>query len=223
MADMREFGTMNPADRGGSHDHVYEDGRTVTATPGPTPSQTIGPFFAFGLTPGPYGYALRDMHSNDLTGPAIAGERILLEGEVFDGSGVPVHDAMVELLQADSVGAYADQVRNDGFTGYGRCGTGAMGPVEAGGDTRFRFHTIRPGATAPGNCPFVTLVLTMRGLLNHCITRVYFPEDAPHHDPVLGAVPKERRRTLIAGAAERGHYRFDIHMQGENETVFFDV
>ncbi|MEM6945105.1 MAG: protocatechuate 3,4-dioxygenase subunit alpha [Pseudomonadota bacterium] len=223
MADMRGFGRMDVNDRGGAHDHAYADGRGIAARPGPTPSQTIGPFFAYGLTPGAYGYPLRDIHSNDLAGPAVPGERIMLEGQVFDANGAPVHDAMVEIIQADGAGAYAERPRNDGFTGYGRCGTGAEGPADGGGDTRFRFRTIRPGATGEACCPFIAVVLTMRGLLNHCVTRVYFPEDTLHRDPVLAAVPEARRHTLIAFASAPGRYRFDIHMRGENETVFFDV
>ena len=223
MADMPGFGKMDPDDRGGPHDVAYPDGRGVVPTPGPTPSQTIGPFFAYGLTPGPYGYPLQDIHPTDLTGPAVAGERITLEGQVFDASGAPVHDAMVEIVQADSTGVYVTQPRNDGFTGFGRMGTGAKGPAETGGDTRFVFRTIKPGPTAEGTAPFITLTLFMRGLLNHCVTRIYFPEDDTGSDPVLASVPAMRRETLIAKPLGPGHYRFDIHMQGDKETVFFDV
>ncbi|MEL6481594.1 MAG: protocatechuate 3,4-dioxygenase subunit alpha [Pseudomonadota bacterium] len=223
MADMRGYGTMDLEDRGGAHDFHYEDGRATPPTPGPTPSQTVGPFFAYGLTPGPYGYAWRDIHTSDLTRPDLAGERIVVEGQVFDANDLPVHDAMVEILQADANGAYASAPRNDGFTGYGRAGTGALGPTTAGGDARFEFRTIRPGAPAPGTCPHITLILTMRGLLNHCVTRLYFPEDAPHVDQVLSAVPEARRPTLIAVATAPGRYRFDIRMRGPRETVFFDV
>lgn len=227
MADMPGFGAMDPDDRGGAHAFAYPDGRAVPASPGPTPSQTVGPFFAYGLTPGAYGYPLREIHGGDLAGPEVPGQRITLEGQVFDAAGAPVHDAMVEILQADSLGAYVTAPRNDGFTGYGRAGTGAgvgaSGPAAAGGDTRFIFRTVKPGATGPGAAPFAVLILTMRGLLNHCITRVYFPEDAPETDPVLAAVPEARRATLIAEALGPLHYRFDIRMQGARETVFFDV
>ncbi|MEO0761183.1 MAG: hypothetical protein AAFZ09_05155, partial [Pseudomonadota bacterium] len=129
MADMRGFGAMDAGDRGGAHDFAYADGRAVAATPGPTPSQTVGPFFAYGLTPGRYGYPLREIHTADLAGPAVAGERIVVEGQVFDATGAPVHDAMVEILQADATGTYVEAPRNDGFTGYGRFGTGAGGPA----------------------------------------------------------------------------------------------
>ncbi|MEM8596270.1 MAG: protocatechuate 3,4-dioxygenase subunit alpha, partial [Pseudomonadota bacterium] len=214
MADMRGYGAMDLRDRGGAHDYRYEDGRGVMASPGPTPSQTVGPFFAYGLTPKAYGYPLHDIHTNELAEPEVAGERIVLEGQVFDAEGAPVHDAMVEILQADSTGTYVRQPRNDGFTGYGRMGTGAMGSAKDGGDTRFVFHTIRPGATGPGCCPSITLILTMRGLLNHCVTRIYFPEDAASTDPVLSAVPEARRSTLIAKPLGPGRYRFDIQMRG---------
>lgn len=220
MADMPGFGAMDPDDRGGPHAFAYEDGRAVPATQGVTPSQTIGPFFAYALTPGAYGYPLREIHAQSLAGPEVNGTRISLEGQIFDAAGAPVHDAMVELLQADAAGHYVRAPRNDGFTGYGRAGTGAEGPR---GDTHFRFHTIKPGTTKAGHAPFLTLVLTMRGLFNHCITRVYFPEDGWEADPVMAEVPEARRKTLVAQAVAEGRYRFDIYMNGENETVFFDV
>jgi protocatechuate 3,4-dioxygenase alpha subunit len=223
MADMREFGEMDLNDRGGPHDFNYPDGRNVPATRGPTPSQTVGPFFAYGLTPGAYGYAQRELHTNQLAGPDVAGEPILIEGQIFDATGGSVHDAMVEILQADSAGHYATAPRNDGFTGYGRMGTGSTGPESAGGNTMFQFRTIRPGATAPGAAPFITLIVTMRGMMNHCITRIYFPEDAPDSDPVLAAVPAIRRATLVAKRVSPGRYRFDIHLRGDAETVIFDV
>lgn len=223
MADMPGFGAMDVDDRGGAHDFWYPDGRSTPPSPGPTPSQTVGPFFAYGLTPGAYGYPLREIHTNHLAGPDVTGTRIMIEGQVFDAAGVPVHDAMVEILQADAAGQYANAPRNDGFTGYGRFGTGSGGPADAGGDTRFVFHTIKPGATEPGAAPFISVILTMRGLLNHCVTRIYFPEDDQAGDPVLNAVPASRHPTLIAEAMGPQRYRFDIRMRGDRETVFFDV
>ena len=214
MSDLPGFGTMDIHDRGGPHDFTYEDAGATPPQPGLTPSQTVGPFFAYGLVPGPYGYAHRDIHSNDLAGDAVEGERITIEGQVLDGAGTPIPDAMVEIVQADSAGRYVTAPRNDGFTGYGRCGTGADGP-----DGRFRFRTVRPGATS--GAPFVTLVLIMRGLLNHAVTRMYFPEETD--DAVLAQVPEERRHTLVAEHIAPGRYRFDIRMQGSKETVFFDL
>lgn len=223
MADMPSFGVMNLDDRGGSHEFGYPDGRTMPASVGPTPSQTVGPFFAYGLTPRSYGYPLRDIHTNDMAGPDVAGSRITIEGHVLDANGETVHDAMLEVIQPDSTGRYVTEPRNDGFTGYGRYGTGPQGPASAGGDTRFVFRTIKPGATAPGHAPCLTLIVTMRGLLNHCVTRIYFPENAWADDPVVAQVPVERRQTLVAEAMGEGHYLFDIHMQGDRETVFFDI
>lgn len=220
MAEMPGFGRMDLSDRGGAHEFEYPDQRTTPATPGLTPSHTVGPYFAYGLTPGPYGYQHREIHDTDLAPVAVPGERLVIEGQVFDGNGVPAHDAMIELIQADSSGAYVDRPRNDGFTGFGRCGTGAHGPQ---GDTRYRFRTIKPGVTLPGAAPFLTLILTMRGLLNHCITRMYFPGDDVSHDPVLSQVPRHRRHTLMGRETGAGRYRFDIRMQGDNETVFFDL
>lgn len=220
MAEMQDFGKMDLSDRGGAHEFEYGDQSSTEASAGLTPSQTVGPFFAYGLTPGPYGYPLREVHRTDLAPAEVAGARILLEGQVFDGAGAPVHDAVIELVQADHAGAYVDAPRNDGFTGYGRCGTGAEGRE---GDTHFRFRTIKPGVTMPGAAPFLTLIVTMRGLLNHCVTRVYFPGDALSLDPVMRQVPPERRQTLVASEVAPGRYRFDIRMQGPDETVFFDL
>lgn len=220
MADMPGFGTMDLEDRGGPHDFAYPPG-PHTRTPGVTPSQTVGPFFAYALTPGAYGYPFPDIHSADIASKGVAGARIELSGQVFDANGAPVHDALVEIVQADSLGIYADAPRSDGFTGFGRCGTGARGPD---GDTRFRFRTVKPGATQEGAAPFITVILMMRGLLNHMITRVYFAGDAAlETDPVLAQVPEARRKTLIAEQIAPGRYRFDIRMQGPRETVFFDV
>lgn len=206
-----------------AHEFSYPDEGRIQPTPGLTPSQTIGPFFAYGLTPRTYGYPLPEIHTNDLAGPDVAGTRITLSGKVFDANGDSVHDAMIELIQADSNGRYVTRPRNDSFTGYGRTGTGAQGPEAEGGDTRFIFHTIKPGATGPGHAPFLTLIVAMRGLLNHCITRVYFPEDAWAEDPVMAFVPEHRRRTLLAMETSPQQYRFDIRMQGPEETVFFDL
>ncbi len=220
MTEMAGFGRMDVTDRGGPHAFEYPDERAVAATPGLTPSHTVGPYFAYGLTPGPYGYPHRDLHKTDLAAASVAGERLIIEGQVFDGNAVPVHDAMVELIQADSAGIYVDSPRNDGFTGYGRCGTGAEGRQ---GDTHYRFRTVKPGVTLAGAAPFVTLIITMRGLLNHCITRMYFPGDNLSRDPVLRQVPRDRRHTLMSRETAPGRYRFDIHMQGDSETVFFDL
>lgn len=191
-----------------------------------TPSQTIGPFFAYGLTPEQYGYDLTSIAAPTLGGEADDGERIRIEGQVFDGEGVPVGDAMIEVWQADAAGRYAHPAdtrgSNTGFTGFGRVGTGTD-PQQ-----RFFFETVKPGAPAQGQAPHINVIVFMRGLLNHAYTRIYFPEDADAHtsDPVLAGVPAERRDSLVARRQESEAgpvYRFDIHMQGPQETVFFDL
>jgi protocatechuate 3,4-dioxygenase, alpha subunit len=185
---------------------------------GQTPSQTVGPYFAYGLTPSQYGYDWPSVAGSRMADETTAGLRIRIEGQVLDGAGTPVEDALIEILQADSRGHYADAA-NTGFTGFGRCGTG----TEPEGF--FRFETIKPGPVGEGQAPHVNVTVLMRGLLLHVFTRLYFADEAQSNaaDPVLAMVPAERRHTLIAARAAPGLYRFDIHMQGENETVFFDL
>ena len=192
-----------------------------------TPSQTVGPYFAYGLTPTQYGYPQLD----SLVAPAtpeedMPGERIAVIGQVLDGAGKPVDDAMIEIWQADAEGRYAHpsdpRGSNSPFQGFGRCGTGAD-PMN-----RFRFDTIKPGAVEDGHAPHIAVLVFMRGMLLHAYTRVYFSDesDANAKDPVLSAVPADRRGTLIAQREETPSgtvYRFDIRMQGDKETVFFDV
>jgi len=190
---------------------------------GQTPSQTVGPFFAYGLTPEQYGYAFRSLASEDLRDPATEGQQIRIVGQIFDGAGAVIPDAMVEIWQADPEGRYLQpgDTGNRGFTGFGRCGTGA----ESGTEGEFTFTTYKPGAVDAGQAPHICVIVFMRGLLSHLYTRIYFADEsaANAQDPVLGAIDPERRATLIAEAVEPGTYRFDIHMQGERETVFFDV
>jgi protocatechuate 3,4-dioxygenase alpha subunit len=192
---------------------------------GQTPSQTVGPYFAYGLTPQQYGYpALASIASSDLRTSDVEGERIRLEGRVLDGAGEPVDDAMIEIWQADPQGRYAhpaDGRGNIAFRGFGRCGTGTDA------ERRFVFDTVKPGAVDDQQAPHVNVIVFMRGLLSHLYTRVYFADEAANaRDPVLLSVPQDRRATLIAPRAEADGvavYRFDIHMQGDQETVFFDV
>jgi protocatechuate 3,4-dioxygenase, alpha subunit len=192
---------------------------------GQTPSQTVGPYFAYGLTPTHDGYPWQSLAGPILVDETTPGQRIRIEGRVFDGAGTPVTDALVEMLHADHLGHYAgsktrqQEAVHSGFTGFGRCGTG----VDPAG--LFHFETIKPGVATPGEAPHVTLALFMRGLLLHVFTRLYFADEAESNaaDPVLRAVPPERRKTLIAKLAAPGLYRFDIHMQGSDETVFFDL
>jgi protocatechuate 3,4-dioxygenase alpha subunit len=144
---------------------------------------------------------------------------------VFDGDGQPIIDAMVEISQADAQGKYpasSQDVQDSGVRAFGRVGTGTDP------QNRFVFRTVKPGAEASGHAPHINVIVLMRGLLLHAFTRVYFSDEASANagDPALNAVPAERRATLIAQRRDEGGlpvYRFDIHMQGPQETVFFDV
>jgi len=191
-----------------------------------TPSQTVGPFFAYGLTPEQYGYPFRSLVGSKLADADTPGERIRIIGRVLDGDGAPVPDAMIEIWQADALGRYAHPAdprgSNLGFPGFGRCGTGTDP------ENRFAFDTIKPGAIGDGQAPHVNVILFMRGMLSHVYTRIYFADEAEANagDPVLASVEEGRRRTLIAAreTTPRGTvYRLDLHMQGPDETVFFDV
>ena len=183
-----------------------------------TSSQTVGPFFHFGLADNAtLGCLVRD---------DTAGERIRLRIGVFDGDGAPVPDALVELWQADANGVYArpadpkDVLSPKGFCGFGRLPTGADGACV--------FETIRPGAErdAQGRpqAPHINVCLLARGLLRQIYTRIYFAGDpALAADAVLALVPEGRRRTLLAQPGGPGDWVFDIRFQGDAETVFFDL
>lgn len=195
-----------------------------------TPSQTVGPFFAYGLTAQQYHYPLSQLATGMMRPQSpIAGTPIRISGQVFDGNAQPVEDAMIELWQPNAAGRFnhpndtreAYTLEPD-FLGFGRCGTGTH-PAH-----RFVFDTIKPGAISAQQAPFITVVVFMRGLLNHAYARLYFSDDtaAQDHDSVLQGVPAERRHTLIAQRHESPagiEYHFDIHMQGPQETVFFDL
>jgi protocatechuate 3,4-dioxygenase alpha subunit len=186
---------------------------------GQTPSQTVGPYFAYGLTPQQYGYDWGSIAGSEMADEATPGERITFEGQVFDGAGQPVTDAMIEIWQADGTGAYATKPgRNTRFTGFGRAGTGTLA------DGTFRFATVKPGAPEATEAPHIDIIVTMRGLLMHVFTRAYFDGDPRNAtDPVLAQIPAERRGTLLARQTSPGAWRFDIRMQGDAETVFFDL
>ena len=192
---------------------------------GQTPSQTVGPYFAYGLTPTQYGYDFRSLFGPELAEPRTPGTPIVITGRVLDGNGEAIGDAMLEILHADASGrhpASPADVAATGFRGFGRMGTGTL-PGNA-----FAFRTVKPGATPDGQAPHVDVIVTMRGLLSHAFTRIYFDDEAEANarDPVLASVPAERRATLIARReAQPGGivYRFDVRMQGDAETVFFDV
>jgi protocatechuate 3,4-dioxygenase, alpha subunit len=192
---------------------------------GQTPSQTVGPYFAYGLTATQYGYDFDQPFDATLALDGATGERIRLEGRVFDGDGTPIFDAMVEISQPDGEGRYpqtVEEAQQRGFRAFGRCGTGTDA------QKRFVFHTVKPGAETPGEAPHINVIVTMRGLLVHAFTRIYFSDEATANagDAVLLSVPEARRNTLIAERTEQGGavvYRFDIRMQGPDETAFFDV
>jgi len=192
---------------------------------GQTPSQTVGPYFAYGLTASQYGYDFDQPFDATLVLDHAEGERIRLEGRVFDGDGNAIADAMIEISQPDGNGAFpesVDDVQARGFRAFGRVGTGTD-PQH-----RFQFHTVKPGAAMSGEAPHIDVIVSMRGLLLHAFTRIHFSDEVEANalDPVLNSVPAARRDTLIAQRTEHGGqviYRFDIRMQGPDETVFFDV
>jgi protocatechuate 3,4-dioxygenase alpha subunit len=154
------------------------------------------------------------------------GERITIEGTLFDGAGAPMTDGFVEIWQADADGRFhhpSDPAARDAdpyFRGYGRTATDDAG--------RFQFATVRPGAV-PGpdgkpQAPHILVSVLAPGVLTRHVTRLYFGGDSTvDDDPVFLLVPADRRATLIAEAVASGRYRFDIRMQGDRETVFFDV
>jgi protocatechuate 3,4-dioxygenase alpha subunit len=182
-----------------------------------TPSQTVGPYFAIGL-PWPDGPLAT---AEDTPGA------IRIGGVVYDGAGVPIPDALIETWQADSDGRFADLHGHGGpselagFRGFARCG-------QEDGDGSYEIVTVKPGPV-PGlqgtaQAPHIDVSVFARGMLHRCVTRIYFGDEpeANAADPVLTRVPESRRHTLIAEPTDNG-YRFDIHLQGEGETVFFAV
>ncbi|HZR56752.1 MAG TPA: protocatechuate 3,4-dioxygenase subunit alpha [Terriglobales bacterium] len=186
----------------------------------PTPSQTVGPYFHLGLT---------DKRSiGEIAGKDVNGERLTMICRAFDGDEIPVPDAMIELWQADADGKYNhpedswNESQKLAFRGFGRMPTGADGSCI--------FQTIKPGRV-PGlngqlQAPHINVLVFARGLLKHLPTRIYFDGDPANvTDAVLALVPEERRGTLMAqpDPTTPGTWRFDIHLCGERETVFFDI
>lgn len=181
-----------------------------------TPSQTVGPYLHIGLTWPDGAFAVREGTPGALW----------IRGTVHDGAGEPVTDALVETWQADPNGRFdhpddpRGAVSYPGFRGFGRCPTDDAG--------RFAILTLKPGPV-PGpqgpQAPHIDVTVLARGMLNRAVTRIYFPEEAEANaaDPVLSGIADPRaRRTLVAEPTGDG-YRFDIRLQGENETVFFDI
>ena len=167
-----------------------------------TASQTVGPFFSFGLT--------TNTALGRMARPDTPGERMRLVIRVIDGAGAPVPDAMVEMWHADRAGAFL----------FGRLETDPAGVCA--------FETVYPGQGAPDtrDAAHVNLCIFMRGLLRHLYTRVYFAGDPSlETDAILAAVPPDRRGTLIARRDEAvpSTWTFDVHLQGDRETVYFDL
>jgi protocatechuate 3,4-dioxygenase alpha subunit len=177
---------------------------TLAATPG----QTIGPFF---------GYALPFDRDNELVPPGSPGA-IRLHGLVTDGAGSPVPDALLEIWQADADGVVptaAGSLHRDGwtFTGWGRASTDA--------DGHYSFTTVEPGVIEEDSAPFFAVTVFARGLLNRLFTRAYVPNYRLADERLLTSVPEDRRHTLIAVPDAHG-FRFDIRLQGADETVFLE-
>lgn len=187
----------------------------MTGGYGQTPSQTVGPFFD---------YALPYRGGGDIVAPWQP-EAITVHGTVFDGAGTPVPDALLEIWQADEAGALRPApgaLARDGhtFTGFGRAATDAIG--------HYVFHTVRPGAVTDRQgrpqAPHLALAVFARGVTLHLFTRIYLPDNAEVNgaDPLLSALPADRAQTMLARHESGSDYRFDVHLQGEQETVFLD-
>jgi protocatechuate 3,4-dioxygenase alpha subunit len=200
-----------------------------------TPSQTAGPYVHIGLIPHQAGFDIFENNfSNVLVGPETQGERIRIEGRIFDGSGSPCRDILVEIWQANAAGRYnhpadrqEDKPIDESFRGWGRTGTNFETGV-------YTFETVKPGRVAGRHgrkpmAPHVNVWLAARGINIGLSTRLYFADEtqANAEDPVLNMIePAVRRETLLAQREERDGavvYVFDIRLQGERETVFFDL
>ena len=195
-----------------------------------SPSQTAGPYVHIGLAPGAAGFKTFDVELGQTLAPTgVPGERVHIEGMVYDGFGAPVKDVLIEVWQADANGIYphpedprAAQCA-PGFRGWGR----VISDFDTG---LFAFDTIKPGPVPGRNgrvqAPHLSLWLVSRGINIGLNTRLYFPEDSALHaaDPVLNSIEQPARAaTLIASATASGQYRFDIRLQGAAETVFIDI
>lgn len=190
-----------------------------------TPSQTVGPYLHLGLVPGPFG--VREVFSHVVADSGVPGTHIRIEGRIIDGNGDVLPDAMVEIWQADHQGRFAHPadgrpLASNSFRGFGRCATSK--------DGSFRFDTIKPGSVAGPDgtmqAPHINVGVFSRGILKRLFTRIYFAGDpANANDPILALVPAGRRGTLMAkpDANDPRVYRFDIRLQGAEETVFFDA
>ena len=202
-----------------------------------TPSQTGGPYVHIGLAPQQAGFEIFDNNfGNVMVQPATLGERIRVEGRVFDGSGTLMRDVLIEVWQANAAGKYAhpadrqDKPLDPAFRGWGRTGADFDTGV-------YSFETIKPGQVVGANgqaqAPHICLIPFARGINTGLHTRLYFGDEdlANATDPILNGIEWEvRRKTLLATREQRAGevvYRFDIRIQdtpdGGKETVFFDV
>lgn len=196
-----------------------------------TPSQTAGPYVHIGLAPGAAGFDIYQRELGwDIAGPNAGGERIRVEGLVIDGTASPVKDVLLEVWQANAAGVYAHpehqgEVEAE-FRGWGR----VISDFDSG---EWGFDTVKPGAVMGRDgrmmAPHINLWIVARGINLGLNTRMYFSDDvaAITADPVINLIePESRRQTLIAQRTERDGtlvYRFDIRLQGQDETVFFDI
>ncbi|MFB9263011.1 protocatechuate 3,4-dioxygenase subunit alpha [Bradyrhizobium erythrophlei] len=199
-----------------------------------TPSQTAGPYVHIGLIPNQAGFDIfENSFGADIAGPEVAGERIVIEGKIYDASGHPAKDVLVETWQANAAGRYdhpadrQDKPLDRAFRGWARTGTN----FETG---LYRIQTIKPGPVAGRRgrktmAPHINFWIAARGINIGLATRMYFGDEpaANAEDPVLNIIEQpERRQTLIATRSERDGravYTFDIFLGEERETVFFDV
>ena len=198
-----------------------------------TASQTAGPYVHIGLAPHAAGFDIfQNNFSNVLAGAGTRGERIVIEGRVFDGTGTPVREALVEIWQANSFGRYnhpadtQDKELDPEFRGWGRAAADFNTGV-------YTFDTVKPGPVIGRHgrpmAPHVSVWVVARGINIGLNTRMYFADETAANgaDPVLNLIELEsRRKTLLAARSERDGkvvYTFDIHLQGDQETVFFDV
>lgn len=186
-------------------------------------SQTAGPYVHIGLTPNFCG--IPGVYDTDLgavmVGDTTKGERITLEGRVIDGGGNPLKDALVEIWQADSDGIYHSRAES-GFCGWGRCPADAETGI-------FRFETVKPGRVpfpdGRMQAPHINVWIVARGINLGLNTRIYFEDEAEANasDPVIARIEHRDRVTTLIARGGAGKYSHDIHLQGPQETVFFDI
>lgn len=194
-----------------------------------TPSQTAGPYVHIGLTPNFCG--IGGVYETDLGARMVneqtLGERITITGRVIDGAGTPLKDALVEIWQADAAGLYNSPTELRGsadpnFSGWGRCPTAADDGV-------FTFETVKPGRVPFKDgrpmAPHITFWIVARGINVGLHTRMYFPEEAEANavDPLLARIEHRHRVATLVATGAAPNYVFDIHLQGEKETVFLDI